>query len=159
MIRRRSLHESGKRAPPTLKQREGRNRAVGNPAPVSIGNLWIFAGKLNFDDLGGSGGEKGEAERVTAGPGDGEATNRMGKAMVERVCRRRVSGEGDQSPVADGVRRHFQKESVLGFGGVREKQTEATLRFANKKLFRREIFTRGQLENFIFYLIYNFKTS
>jgi len=85
MIRRRSLHESGKRAPPTLKQREGRNRAVGNSAPVGIWNLWIFTGKLNFDDLGGSGGEKGEAEGVTAGPGDGEATNRRGKAMVERV--------------------------------------------------------------------------
>lgn len=109
MIRRRSLQESRNRASPTLKQREGRNRAVGNSAPVNIGNLWILTGKLNFDDLSSGGGEKGEVEGVTAGPGDGEATNRRGKAMVERVYRRQVSGEGDQSPVADGVRRHFQK--------------------------------------------------
>jgi len=109
MIRRRSLQESGKRAPTTLKQREGRNRAIGNSAPVSIRNLLIFTGKLNFDDLGRGGREKGEVEGVTAGPGDGEATNRRGKAMVERVYRRRISGEGDQSPIADGVRRHFQK--------------------------------------------------
>lgn len=71
-----------------LKEREGRDGAICNSAPVSIGDLGIFRIDLNFDDLGGCSGEEGEAESVATRPGDGEARNRKGEAVVQRVyCR------------------------------------------------------------------------
>lgn len=123
MIRRGRLRQSGKRAPATLKQREGRDGAVGDSPPIRVGDLRIFAAELNFDDLGagcclgvGSGcrrfGEKGDAEGVAAGPGDGDARNWKGEAMVERVnCDgvTALAGEWDQDAIADCVGGHFFK--------------------------------------------------
>lgn len=95
MIRRGRLRQLRKRAPATLKKRKGGNRAVGNSAPVSISNLRISTSELNFNDLGAISGirvyrrfrEKGNAEGVSTGPGDGEARNWTCEIMVERINR------------------------------------------------------------------------
>lgn len=137
MIRRRSLRHRGKSTPAALKQSEGGDGAVCNAAPLRVRDLRVSAAELDFEDLAAAGmvfgasrrfGEEGEAKGVAAGPGDGDAGNRRGEAVVERVDRQTVSavvGEWDQSAIADAVRgdaRHSIERGpyfrVLGFAGI-----------------------------------------
>lgn len=153
MIRRRRLRQCREGAPPTLKQREGGDGAVGNSTPVGICDLRISVAELNFDDLGafwsvGASrrfGEEGDAEGVTAGPGNGDAGNWTVETVVERVNHERVSGlagELDQSPIADGVGGHFlMGNCVLGFYRFQGKKHDYTsvLNLDNPNLFTREL--------------------